>query len=134
MDFIAAADNDGRAGDIGVITDVVLRLKRGERENIERVIRENAEKRAATQPSGRSAGSVFKAADGVPAGLLIDGAGLKGTRIGGAYVSRRHANFILNDGAAAFRDVTELIELIRKKVYNVYGVKLEPEIRIIWNE
>ena len=78
-----------------------------------------------------SCGSVFKRPAGYYAGALIEEAGLKGERIGGAMVSPKHAGFILNvDGASAV-DIYALINLIEKKVFDRYGVKLEREVRLI---
>lgn len=78
-----------------------------------------------------SAGSVFKRPNGYFAGSLIESANLKGTRVGGAYVSELHANFILNDGTASAADVLKLIELVKSKVLSVHGVELECEIKTI---
>jgi len=91
------------------------------------------EEKARTQPlTACSAGCVFKNPDGAGAGELIDLAGLKGERVGGAVVSPRHANFILNEGGATARDVRELIGLVRKRVRKMFGVTLELEIEL-WN-
>ena len=96
-----------------------------------------AQKRRAAQPHGRSAGSVFKAAllpgasAKTPAGLLIDRAGLKGTRVGGAAVSKQHANFILNTGNASAAEVLELIGLVKAEVKRRFGAELEEEIQYL---
>lgn len=86
--------------------------------------------REASQPSGRTAGSTYKNAD-KPAGFYIEAAGLKGERVGGARVSEKHANFVLNDGTATASDVIKLLERIEKRVYEAFGVRLEREIRLI---
>ena len=78
-----------------------------------------------------SAGSTFKRPEGHFAGALIERAGLKGTRIGGAEVSPKHAGFIVNCGGATCADVLNLIDLVRERVYKEFGVRLEPEIKII---
>lgn len=79
-----------------------------------------------------TAGSVFKNPDSEnPAGRLIEACGLKGMRIGGAEISKIHANFIVNTGGAMARDVLELIELARTSVRNKFGIDLELELRII---
>ena len=85
----------------------------------------------AALPAGRSMGCVFKNPPGLSAGELIDRAGLKGAHCGGAYVSERHANFIINGGNATAEDVSALIGRIREQVYRVFGVRLEEEIRRI---
>jgi len=78
-----------------------------------------------------SAGCVFKnPSSGMSAGKIIDECGLKGTRIGGAEVSRRHANFIVNAGGASAADVVRLISLIRRKVNNAFNIRLDTEIKI----
>ena len=78
-----------------------------------------------------SAGSVFKRPEGHFAGKLIEDAGLKGLRVGGAEVSPKHAGFIVNVGGATAADVLELVKRIREKVYETSGVTLECEIRTI---
>jgi UDP-N-acetylmuramate dehydrogenase len=85
----------------------------------------------ASQPMGhQSAGCVFKNPRGVSAGELIDDAGLKGTRIGGAVVSDRHANFIVAEPECTSQDVLRLIELIRGQVRDRMGVELELELEV----
>lgn len=81
-----------------------------------------------------SAGSVFKRPEGHFAGALIEKAGLKGYRIGGAQVSELHAGFIVNVGGATARDVTDLIAHIQKEVLRQFGVKLECEVRVLGEE
>jgi UDP-N-acetylmuramate dehydrogenase len=84
-----------------------------------------------TQPLGqRNAGCVFKNPRGLSAGALIDRAGLKGRRIGGAFVSEKHGNFILADQGAKASDVLKLINLIREEVYKKSEVYLELEIEV----
>ena len=89
-------------------------------------------RRAATQPLNvPSCGSVFKNPPGDHAGRLIEAAGLKGTRLGGAQISPLHANFIANLGGATAADVLALVEKARTLVWEKAGVRLEPEVRII---
>ncbi|RME85838.1 MAG: UDP-N-acetylmuramate dehydrogenase [Zetaproteobacteria bacterium] len=89
------------------------------------------EKRARTQPLERpNCGSVFKNPEGDHAARLIEAAGLKGLRVGGAMISEKHANFIVNLGWAKAADVRALIERAREEVYRRFGVRLEPEVRI----
>lgn len=90
-----------------------------------------AEKHATQPMDARSAGCIFKNPHGGrSAGWLIDQARLKGTRVGGAAVSAKHANFIVNDGDATARDVLDLIEVIIQRVLDRFGVRLEPEVEI----
>jgi UDP-N-acetylmuramate dehydrogenase len=88
--------------------------------------------RGAAQPIGKpSCGSVFRNPQGDYAGRLIEAAGLKGARVGGAVVSTKHANFIINDGGASAADIEALIEHVRKTVLGRSGVALELEVRIV---
>jgi UDP-N-acetylmuramate dehydrogenase len=88
--------------------------------------------RRATQPiEQRSLGSTFKNPPGDSAGRLIDACGLKGLRIGGAQVSPKHANFIVNLGGASAGDVLALMAEMRDRVQERFGIELEPEIRVI---
>jgi UDP-N-acetylmuramate dehydrogenase len=89
-------------------------------------------RRKATQPIGEwSCGSVFTNPPGDHAARLIDTAGLKGFRIGGARVSEMHANFIVNDGTARAADIEQLIEHVMTTVERTHGVKLKPEVRVV---
>lgn len=93
-------------------------------------IRELLDQRAATQPVGQpSCGSVFRNPPGDHAARLIDSLGLKGTRIGGAEVSEKHANFIINRGGATATDIARLIEQIQQTVERHTGIRLMPEVR-----
>ena len=84
------------------------------------------------QPLGvRCSGCVFKNPPGDHAGRLIDAAGLKGCRVGGAWVSDMHANFILNDGQASASDIEKLVDTVRERVRERFNVVLEPEIRMV---
>jgi UDP-N-acetylmuramate dehydrogenase len=90
------------------------------------------EKRHASQPIGAwSCGSVFTNPPGGHAAKLIESAGLKGHRIGGAVVSDKHANFILNEGAATAADLEALVRHVQATVERVHGVRLVPEVRVI---
>ena len=90
------------------------------------------ERRKLTQPLGLpSCGSVFRNPAGDHAARLIEAAGLKGFRIGGAEVSPKHANFIINTGDATATDIEELIEHVRQTVIEQHGVELRHEVRIV---
>lgn len=118
-----------------VIVSAVLRLHKGDVEEIERKIRENTEKRASKQPlEYPSAGSVFKRPDGYFVGKLVEDAGLKGKVIGDAQVSEKHSGFIVNKGNATARDVVKLMEYIKAQIFDKFGVKLEEEIIIMGEE
>jgi UDP-N-acetylmuramate dehydrogenase len=95
-------------------------------------MRELTERRKETQPLGAwSCGSVFKNPSGDHAARLIEATGLKGRHHGGAVVSEKHANFIINEGKASARDIEELILHVQESVRRAHGVLLEPEVRII---
>ena len=95
-------------------------------------IRELLRERADKQPLGLpSAGSVFRNPQGGHAGELIERAGLKGMRRGGAVVADKHANFIINTGSATAADIEALIECIRQRVLEETGIELTPEVRIV---
>lgn len=83
------------------------------------------------QPTGRNNGSFFKNPEGDSAGRLIDIAGLKGTKIGGAYISEKHGNFFMNDGTATTEDLVDLKTLAQRTVKEKFDINLQPEVRII---
>ena len=114
-----------------VIMFCELSLKQSTKENVTREIERIKNLRCKSQPTGRSAGSVFKSIEGVSAGKIIDDCGIKGSVVGDAEVSPKHANFIINKGNATSKDVLELIELIRSKVNEKYNQELELEIEIV---
>lgn len=116
----------------GIVLSVVLRLFPGESQAIMAKISELNGKRAASQPlTMPSAGSAFRRPEGYYAGALIQDAGFKGYRVGGAQVSEKHAGFIVNAGQATAKDIYDLSILIKEKVYRDTGVILEPEIRFV---
>ena len=89
-------------------------------------------KRRAMQPlSLPSCGSVFKRPEGHFIGKLIEDAGLKGTMVGGAQVSQLHANFIVNINNASARDVLELIDVVKQRVKEAFGIDIETEVIVI---
>jgi UDP-N-acetylmuramate dehydrogenase len=110
----------------GIIASVTFQLPYDE-QALKRQ-REMVEYRMRTQPTERSAGCVFRNPPGLSAGRLIDEAGLKGRRIGGAEVSPLHANFIINRGGATAADVRALIEIVRSEVSERSGVHLDCEV------
>jgi len=109
-----------------------FRLTRGDGEEGRRVIKELLQRRIASQPLDQpNAGSVFRNPPGDYAARLIESCGLKGRSIGGAMVSPKHANFIINTGTASAADIEALIELVQQTVQARCGVLLEREVRII---
>lgn len=117
-----------------VALSATFRLQPGERDRLQRTAAENLEWRSTRHPpldSEPSAGSIFKKIEGVGAGRLIDQCGLKGLRIGGAEISPRHANIVINRGGATARDVRELINHAQTVVRDRLGQSLEPEIGFV---
>lgn len=117
-----------------VITEIKFLLGKDDKENIQRECSNYLKKKRETQDlSLPSAGCVFKnpAAAGVSAGELIDRCGLKGRRAGGARISLKHANFIVNTGTATSSDIMALINIAKEEVKKKFSVELEPEIQIV---
>lgn len=107
-------------------------LPAGDKETSLAMIRDLLAKRAATQPTGEySCGSVFRNPPGDYAGRLIEAAGLKGYQIGGAKVSTKHANFILNEGEASAAEIEALLHYVRTTIATKFGIALIPEVHII---
>ena len=115
-----------------VVVSALLAVGLSDRERVQAEVDRMLERRSRTQPLDvPSCGSVFVNPPGDFAGRLIEAAGLKGHRIGGAQISPVHANFIANLGGATAGDVLALIEEARARVRERFGVRLEPEVRII---
>ena len=114
-----------------VVVAARFRLEPGhDPQQIGRVTNGNLNHRTTTQPYQQpSCGSVFRNPEPLKAGRLIEGQGLKGTRIGGAEVSTLHANFIVNTGAARSDDIDRLILLVQKRVEERHGIRLHPEVK-----
>lgn len=125
-----------------ITTEIVFSLAKNDKDNILSEYNKYLKRKKATQDLGLpSAGCVFKnpvpagtmgtEAGGKSAGELIDKCGLKGRRSGGAVVSRKHANFIVNAGGATSEDVLNLIDIVKKEVRNQFSVELELEIEVV---
>ncbi|MBQ3572980.1 MAG: UDP-N-acetylmuramate dehydrogenase [Clostridia bacterium] len=115
-----------------VIISARLKLASGDAEEIRKTMNELAQRRNEKQPVDKpSAGSTFKRPEGHFAGTMIPDCGLKGYRIGGAEVSRKHAGFIINAGGATAKDVRDLIEYVQDTVEDKFSVRLEPEVRFV---
>jgi UDP-N-acetylmuramate dehydrogenase len=123
-------------GEGSIILRAEFMLERSDREGLRQEALHMQRKRRSTQPlSLPSAGSIFRNPSAeVSAGELIDKAGLKGLRKGGAEVSTRHANFIVNQGAAKASDVVALMRQVQDMVFDRFAVHLEPEVMIIGQE
>lgn len=115
-----------------VIVSAALSFDKGDPRKIESEIQEYLAKKNTTQPLDHpSAGSVFANPEGFFAGKIIEECGFKGRVVGGAKVSEKHANFIVNLGGATAADVKKIISLIKKSAQEKFGVNLEEEIEIV---
>ena len=115
-----------------IVLGAVLKLERGDGEKIKTYMDELKEKRVTKQPlEYPSAGSTFKRPEGYFAGKLIQDAGLRGFRVGGAQVSEKHCGFIINRDQATSTDICQLMQQVSEIVYEKFGVRLEPEVKKI---
>lgn len=115
-----------------LVLEVVISLKKGSQEEIRDTMKDLADRRISKQPlEYPSAGSTFKRPEGYFAGKLIMDAGLRGYQVGGAQVSEKHCGFVINKGNATAADVLTLIENVREKVQEQFGVTLEPEVKFL---
>ncbi|WCK53083.1 UDP-N-acetylmuramate dehydrogenase [Aneurinibacillus sp. Ricciae_BoGa-3] len=116
----------------GIVTEAVFQLAHGDRKEIAHFMAEHKDRRRKSQPLNMPcAGSVFRNPPGNHAGRLIERAGLKGFRLGGAQVSEIHANFIVNCGNATAQDVLNLMEHVMNTVEKQYRVRLVPEVLVV---
>lgn len=115
-----------------IIISTVLQLKEAKIEEIKEKMEENNNSRKEKQPINfPNAGSTFKRGEDYITAKLIDQCGLKGYNIGDAYVSEKHAGFIVNKGNATASDIIKLIEYVKEKVYEQFCKKIELEIEIL---
>lgn len=113
------------------IVAATVALHPGDAEALDQRMKQIGAERKRKTPAGLSCGSVFKNPPGEHAGALIERAGLKGRRAGGAEISTIHANYIVNRDGASAADVRALIELARAEVARQFGIELEPEVRLV---
>ena len=115
-----------------LVLEARLGLEQGDMDKIRDITKDLTEKRVSKQPlEYPSAGSTFKRPEGYFAGKLILDAGLRGYQVGGAQVSEKHCGFVINKGNATAADVLTLIENVREKVQEQFGVTLEPEVKFL---
>lgn len=115
-----------------IVLGAEFRLQKGEKDVIRDKMDELKEKRVSKQPlEYPSAGSTFKRPEGYFAGKLIQDAGLRGFRIGGAQVSEKHCGFVINREQATAADIMELMKQVSDKVMQQFGVELEPEVKLL---
>lgn len=114
-----------------IVVSALFRLEKKDPRQIRDCMKELMAKRSASQPLDLpSAGSAFKRPQGGYAAALIDQAGLRGYRVGGAAIAQKHAGFAVNLGGATAEDVRTLLQTVSDRVYEQSGIRLEPEIRI----
>ena len=114
-----------------IVLETAIQLTPGDREELIRKMESANTQRRLRTPAGHCAGSIFKRTMQYPAGFLIEQAGLKGKRIGGAEVSPKHANFLMNTGSATAADMKALIDLVQQAVWSSFAQRLEPEIEFV---
>ncbi len=116
----------------GIVISAVMQLAEDDPDAIRARMEELRQKRVSKQPLDLpSAGSAFKRPEGHFAGQLIEEAGLRGFRIGGAMVSEKHCGFVVNAGSATAADVCRLFEEVERRVYEHSGIRLVPEVRFV---
>jgi len=115
-----------------IVLETRMRLSHGDKALIKERMDDLAERRKSKQPlEYASAGSTFKRPEGYFAGKLIQDSGLKGTSVGDAQVSEKHSGFIINRGNATSKNILDLIEVVKAKVYEKFKVELHTEVRVI---
>lgn len=119
------------AKDMGFVVGAGLKLSHGDRNRINLLMQDYKKARLLSQPGGISLGSTFKKAGNISAGYYIEKAGLKGRQIGGAIISQKHANFIINTGGAKAEDFIALGNLARQEVDKQFGIKLKYEVEFM---
>ena len=124
--------NSSIANNNYILLSTKIKLKRGNKEEIQQKMEKNMKARLEKQPYNMpSAGSVFKRGNGFITAQIIDEAGLRGKEIGGAQISPKHAGFIVNNGTATAEDVINLIDYVKKTVKEKFNKELETEVIII---
>ena len=115
-----------------VVVYAIYKLQKGNKDEISKIMEENMNSRKQKQPiEYPNFGSVFERPEGYFVGKLVDDCGLKGYKIGGAQVSTKHSGFMINIGDATCKDVLDLIEYVKEKVYEKFNVKLQEEVVIL---
>lgn len=130
-DRLALAYRHSAIGPCDVVVWAEFALRRGDPAEAEEEVASIVRWRRANQPGGQNAGSVFTNPEGDSAGRLIDEAGLKGFRVGTARVSEKHANFIQADDSGSADDVLRLMREVAGRVWEAFGVRLRPEVRLV---
>lgn len=131
LEYSYRASKIKRGLEDAVILAAVFRVEKGNRDQIYEYMETFRRRRWKNQPPGASMGSIFRNPINDKAGRLIEAAGLKGKKIGGAVISEQHANFILNEGGASAREILELMQLAHDTVKQKFNVDLVPEIEVV---
>jgi UDP-N-acetylmuramate dehydrogenase len=123
---------ESRSSVVGpIVIAAEFKIARAEPAQLAEWMQRTAAERKRKTPVGSSCGSVFKNPPGQSAGQLLEAAGLKGTRVGTAEISQKHANYIVNLGSASSDDVLRLIEIARTRVDHEFGIQLDLEVQIV---
>lgn len=131
LEYTYRASKIKRGDEQAVILSALFKVQPGDAEQIQTEVSSFRSRRAKIQPPGPSVGSVFRNPPNDSAGRLIEAAGLKGKKIGGAIISPKHANFIINESGASAQDIFDLLLLARNTVAEQFGVNLIPEIELL---
>lgn len=131
FDYTYRASNLKRNLEPAIVLSALFHVIAGDIEEIKIRIDEFRKRRGEIQPPGPSVGSIFRNPEGDSAGRLIEAAGLKGKVIGGAIISPKHANFIINQGNASAQNIFDLLMLAHNTVQEKFGVNLIPEIEVL---
>ncbi|NTU74621.1 MAG: UDP-N-acetylmuramate dehydrogenase [Anaerolineaceae bacterium] len=131
MDYQYRSSLLKRSGQKAIILSATMQLTQSTVEAVQNKMNANSEQRRSTQPPGASLGSMFKNPPGDYAGRLIEAAGLKGEKIGGAEISTGHANFFINHEEATAHDIYQLIRLAQSRVQEKFGVQLDLEVELL---
>jgi UDP-N-acetylmuramate dehydrogenase len=131
LDYTYRSSMIKRGDEQAVILSALFQVQPGDPEQIQTEVSSYKSRRAKIQPPGASVGSVFRNPPNDSAGRLIEAAGLKGKKIGGAIISPKHANFIINESGASAQNIFDLLLLARNAVAEQFGVNLIPEIELL---
>jgi UDP-N-acetylmuramate dehydrogenase len=131
LDYSYRASKLKRDAEDAIILSALFELESGDSQQIRADVDKYRKRRLKTQPPGASMGSTFRNPPDDKAGRLIEAAGLKGRKIGGAIISPKHANFIINEGGAKAQDVLDLLVMARQAVEEKFNIKLIPEIEVV---
>lgn len=131
LEYTYRASKIKRINEKAVVLSAVFHVESGDKDQIQSRVNGFRSRRAEIQPPGPSVGSIFRNPPNDSAGRLIEAAGLKGRKIGGAIISPKHANFIINENGASARDILDLLLLARTTVAEKFDIDLIPEIELM---